>query len=913
VLASSDVTVMDRIVTLVDMDCFYCQVEARLNPCLKGKPLAVVQYNKWKGGGIIAVNYEARNFGVTRNMRGDEARKKCPNIVLVHVPEVRGKADLTKYRDAGREVLRVFCQFSDCVQRASVDEAYIDVTEAVEQRISSLCRVQPSQLATTFVVGFTDTNSNDEEIRLQGITSWLESVYELQDPAQLRLAVAGVIVEDMRAAVYQQTGFVCSAGISHNKILGKLACGLHKPNRQTVLPQAGVMELYKTLSIRKVRNLGGKFGCVVMEQLGCEVMADLLQFTKNQLQQRFDEKMGTWLYNIARGIDHDPVTKRLESLSIGCCKNFPGRQALTTSMDVKFWLSKLSAEVAERLDKDLGENKRRAKLLTVSYHQDIDSRSISSSRSGPLTSYDPQKIMADAFELVKKSNTGCAGAPDVWYPPLKYLGLSVGKFVSEDAAQNSTIHDFFKVTQKELNNEVSKSVIELNKEVHENISGMNDQEPGDNKSSTFQENMCNGNGSKIMVNDKGKESSTSSSFFMNYLKQRSVVKSAAAGSGKVSVGTSENRSPDSKNHPISKHVHDTDSDNDMFDSPVADTQKVKENKSDVHLQTTITNLNLGASTSVTKEHVNDTTKTWVSIEELFPDINNVDEDVVALLPSPLQKRLHCQIENTKHNSRISNKHVVSTVTTSDDSRLIDAPDSLLVGGHTKWEAEELTEVVKVSMHVDDGVSESEREKQLCNGSKLSTALHLLGHSDDEKDDMLSKNSHVLQGAKEESWDLLQVCDDICPPEAEEQYLSADQFSLRRRDETVRACTGVAGHSTANVSNGVTSMILGMSEENDVKDTMNVIAEVCPQCKKTVLLSEYPEHLDFHTAEKLHEELNGRTVQMRTAVSTSKLDKKPSLEFKKTKRKHGPLSKKPSVTDRDKKMRTITAFFTPKRK
>jgi len=67
-----------------------------------------------------------------------------------------------RYRDAGREVVRVFCQFSDCVQRASVDEAYIDVTEAVEQRISGLCRVQPSQLATTFVVGFTDTNSNDE-------------------------------------------------------------------------------------------------------------------------------------------------------------------------------------------------------------------------------------------------------------------------------------------------------------------------------------------------------------------------------------------------------------------------------------------------------------------------------------------------------------------------------------------------------------------------------------------------------------------------------------------------------------------------------------------------------------------------------------------------------------------------------
>lgn len=45
---------------------------------------------------IIAVNYEARNAGVTRGMRGDEAVKRCPEIQLVSVPEVRGKADLTR-------------------------------------------------------------------------------------------------------------------------------------------------------------------------------------------------------------------------------------------------------------------------------------------------------------------------------------------------------------------------------------------------------------------------------------------------------------------------------------------------------------------------------------------------------------------------------------------------------------------------------------------------------------------------------------------------------------------------------------------------------------------------------------------------------------------------------------------------
>jgi DNA polymerase eta len=67
-----------------------------------------------------------------------------------------------RYRDAGREVVDVFCQFSSCVQRASIDEAYIDLTEAVERRITGLHQVQSSQLATTFVVGFTDVDSNDE-------------------------------------------------------------------------------------------------------------------------------------------------------------------------------------------------------------------------------------------------------------------------------------------------------------------------------------------------------------------------------------------------------------------------------------------------------------------------------------------------------------------------------------------------------------------------------------------------------------------------------------------------------------------------------------------------------------------------------------------------------------------------------
>jgi DNA polymerase eta len=109
-------------------------VEQRKQPSLRGLPTAVVQYNSYKGGGLIAVSYEARKSGVKRylfdttifilnsnvclvnlnhfssrlfvfsSMRGDEAKEACPQIQLVQVPVARGKANLNTYRNAGSEV-----------------------------------------------------------------------------------------------------------------------------------------------------------------------------------------------------------------------------------------------------------------------------------------------------------------------------------------------------------------------------------------------------------------------------------------------------------------------------------------------------------------------------------------------------------------------------------------------------------------------------------------------------------------------------------------------------------------------------------------------------------------------------------------------------------------------------------------
>ncbi|GLV45565.1 DNA polymerase eta [Carabus blaptoides fortunei] len=402
----------ERVIVLVDMDCFYCQVEEKLNPELIGKPIAVVQYNAWRGGGIIAVNYPARDRGVTRHMRGNEAKEKCPEIELVRVPNVRGKADLTKYREAGKRVAEVLRTFTPLLQRASVDEAYLDITEAVNSKISSMTdKLSLDLLPNTHVVGCETRH-------------FVHNVYNsYSEDCNLKLAIGGVIVEEIRAAVYDKTGYRCSAGIAHNKILAKLACGLHKPNKQTILPQDGVPELYQNLPLKKIRSLGGKFGNSLSTELNITNMGELGRFSEQELIRKYDEKTASWLYNIARGIDNEPVEVRLVSKSIGCCKKFPGRTALKTMADVNHWLSELSTEIAERLEQDQEENNRRAKQLVISFAQEIDRKDVHGSKTSTLNSYEATRIATDAYEVLRKLTQ----RPDGCFK-LKFLGLSAGKF-----------------------------------------------------------------------------------------------------------------------------------------------------------------------------------------------------------------------------------------------------------------------------------------------------------------------------------------------------------------------------------------------------------------------------------------------------------------------------------------------------
>lgn len=115
--------------------------------------------------------------------------------------------------------------------------------------------MQPNALKNTFVVGYDSIAEYVQDISeriTQGTEGGNDEFFHIPEEdrkaykkSDIKLLIASSIVSEIRAAVKEQTGYECSAGIAHNKILAKLVCGLNKPNKQTILPLKHIPQLYK--------------------------------------------------------------------------------------------------------------------------------------------------------------------------------------------------------------------------------------------------------------------------------------------------------------------------------------------------------------------------------------------------------------------------------------------------------------------------------------------------------------------------------------------------------------------------------------------------------------------------------------------------------------------------------------------
>jgi DNA polymerase-4 len=255
----TEVTTSTKRILHIDMDSYYCALESRDFPELRGKPLVVG--GSRERGVVASASYEARAFGIHSAMPSVTAKKKCPDLIFM-------PPRFDVYRAVSQQIRDIFHEYTDLVEPLSLDEAYLDVTENKKG-----------------------------------------------------MAIATEIAEEIRAKIVSTTGLTASAGISFQKFLAKMASDQRKPNGQFVIRPSQAEAFMEALPIPKFHGIGPAT-TEKMRRLGIETGADLKQKTVEFLRGQFG-KSGPYFYNLVRGIDEREVNPTRVRKSLGKEDTFP--------------------------------------------------------------------------------------------------------------------------------------------------------------------------------------------------------------------------------------------------------------------------------------------------------------------------------------------------------------------------------------------------------------------------------------------------------------------------------------------------------------------------------------------------------------------------------------------------------------
>ena len=267
-----------RKVVHVDMDAFYASVEQRDNPELRGRPVIVA----WRGNRsvVCAASYEARKFGVRSAMAAVRAERMCPQAVFL-------PPDFVRYKAASQSVREIFRRHTDIIEPLSLDEAYLDVTK----------------------------NKMD-------------------------LPTATRVAKMIREQIREELDLTASAGVAPNKFLAKIASDWRKPNGLFVIQPHEIRSFLLLLPIGRIPGVG-QVTEARMQDIGIVTVGDLYALDMATLEQHFG-RYGRRLYELARGIDDNPVVPNRASKSISAEDTFERDIPLT---DAEPLIRKLAANV----------------------------------------------------------------------------------------------------------------------------------------------------------------------------------------------------------------------------------------------------------------------------------------------------------------------------------------------------------------------------------------------------------------------------------------------------------------------------------------------------------------------------------------------------------------------------------------
>ncbi|HVP35989.1 MAG TPA: DNA polymerase IV [Terriglobales bacterium] len=233
-----------RTILHVDMDAYFASVEQKANPYLRGKPIMVC--GDPDGRSVVTTSsYEARAWGVKTGMMLWEAKKVCPQGILL-------PCDPDKYVEVSLNLLNIYKEFTPVIEVFSIDESFLDIT-GTERLFGT-----PLQLA-----------------------------------------------EKLKKRIREEIGLTCSVGIASTKLLAKLASDIRKPDGLFWLKDEEVLHFLEDLPISEICGIGPKL-TLYLNKLGIRTCGGLSRYPVELLEDRFG-KIGTYLHRMALGLDEGPV------------------------------------------------------------------------------------------------------------------------------------------------------------------------------------------------------------------------------------------------------------------------------------------------------------------------------------------------------------------------------------------------------------------------------------------------------------------------------------------------------------------------------------------------------------------------------------------------------------------------------
>lgn len=234
----------------MDLDTFFVSCARLTNPKLNGIPLIV-------GGGergvVAGCSYEARKFGVHSAMPIRMALRLCPQAKII-------KGDMELFSNKSHEVTQIIEEKAPVVEKASIDEFYLDITGMD---------------------------------RFFGCYKWTNELSE---------------------TITRETGLPISFALSVNKTVSKIATGEGKPKGNLEVPESMVRPFLNPLSIRKIPMVG-EVTFNLLSRIGIRNIQTLAEMPALYLQKMIG-KNGLELWKKANGIDNSPVEPYTERKSI---------------------------------------------------------------------------------------------------------------------------------------------------------------------------------------------------------------------------------------------------------------------------------------------------------------------------------------------------------------------------------------------------------------------------------------------------------------------------------------------------------------------------------------------------------------------------------------------------------------------